>query len=324
MPKPMAVSSNKRIKLLTIILLGSALGLVGLANPMAANAAAPITVDQCSSSVPDNIGGRGVTCDVTVTNNLDQATGVTSSVTEVSVCTGAANSPLTCTTSTNTSVELVNNVSQCNYNGNGGGGAINCSVIIINNIIGSDTATPATVNQCVGSGDGGGADPLLCSPAGASTTSATITQCNDSGNNGGGSGRIICNVNPLSTVSTSIPVLVNQCNNSANQGGATVICDVSITNNIVPASTGGTGGTGTTVPPVVTGPTTPDSGSLPDSSGNVPAPNAGTGIVTPPKSAPAPTLPITGSETIKLLPLGALALLIGSILVLRARRTAQL
>ena len=44
--------------------------------------------------------------------------------------------------------------------------------------------TAATVNQCVGSGKGGGGT-VNCSPYPASTTGATVTQCNGSANGGG-------------------------------------------------------------------------------------------------------------------------------------------
>jgi hypothetical protein len=61
-------------------------------------AIAPAVVDQCNGT--DNVGGQAVACDVTVTNNLDLGTGVTSSTVTVKECHGAANAALPCTSST--------------------------------------------------------------------------------------------------------------------------------------------------------------------------------------------------------------------------------
>ena len=70
---------------------------------------------------------------------------------------------------------------------------ITCNVDITNNVSaetpGARTVTAATVNQCVGSGTGGGnygAFPaLVCDPYPATTTNATVTQCNGSVTGGG-------------------------------------------------------------------------------------------------------------------------------------------
>ena len=192
--------------------------------------AAP-AVSQCNGT--DNVGGQAVECHYTVTNTLNGAT--TSSSVTLTECHGSANAPPTmvCNSSTVTSTDLVTSVDQCNGSGNGGGGTVECTVDVINNITGTVTPTSATTNQCNASGTGGGTAPtVLCDPFPASTTSATVTQCNESGNGGGGTQRVRCTVGSSSTTTALLTVRVNQCNGSGNGGGATVVCSTSLTNNI--------------------------------------------------------------------------------------------
>ena len=217
--------------------LSSGLALVGLtclvwgavsgAALPSAQAAPASSINQCNGT--DNVGGQAVECTVTVTNNLDLATGTSSSTVTVRECHGAAHAPPTCTIDTTSNTALTTSVTQCDGSGSGGGGTVTCSVGIVNNITGQATTSPATVNQCIGSGQGGGTEPTLaCDPLG-STTNATVTQCNTSGNGGGGTMRVQCTVNP-STQTSALPVTVDQCNGSGNGGGATVTCTVQITN----------------------------------------------------------------------------------------------
>lgn len=196
-------------------------------------ASAQTSLSQCNGT--DNVGGQAVECHYTVTNNLDGTD--TSSTVTLTECHGAANDPptLVCTPSTTTSPDLVTTVNQCNGSGNGGGGTVVCTVDIVNNITGTMTPTAATVNQCNASGTGGGTAPtVLCDPFPANTTGATVTQCNESGNGGGGTQRVQCTVDSDSTVSV-IEVTVNQCNGSGNGGGATVTCRTGLTNVITAA-----------------------------------------------------------------------------------------
>ena len=189
------------------------------------------SLSQCNGT--DNVGGQAVECHYAVTNNLDGNT--TSSSTTVTECHGAANDPATlvCTPTTTTSTQLVTTVDQCNGSGNGGGGTVVCTVDVTNNITGNTTPTAATVNQCNASGLGGGTAPtVLCNPFPANTTGADVTQCNDSGNGGGGTQRVQCTVDSDSTTTSILDVTVNQCNGSGNGGGATVTCRTGITNNI--------------------------------------------------------------------------------------------
>lgn len=193
-------------------------------------AASPISLNQCNDV--DNTGGLNTTCDVTVVNNLNLATGVTSSTTTVKECHGAAGAAPTCVTTPSSSTDLVTSVNQCNGSTNGGGGQVDCSVTVTTNVTGKGTPTAATVNQCNDSGTGGGIEPTtLCDPTG-STTAATVTQCNGSGNGGGGSERVTCNVTD-SVVTPVAPVNVNQCNGSGSGGGGTVTCDTRLQVNFL-------------------------------------------------------------------------------------------
>lgn len=179
-----------------------------------------------------NTPGLGMDCTVDVVNNLDMATGVTSSTTTYTRCSGAANTALTCEGPTTiSSTELVTSVSQCNSSLDGGGASMHCSVTVTNNIVGDATAVPATVNQCNDSLVGGGT--RACNPDPASTSGAAINQCNNSANEGGSS--LTCTVGAGSTTSDALYVTVSQCNYSANGGGSLIVCSVQLTTNVIPA-----------------------------------------------------------------------------------------
>jgi len=202
--------------------------------------AASIAAEQCNGI--ENTGGAKVECDITIVNNLDVATQLTSSVLTVRVCTGFAGEiepVLICNTTVTPSSDLIVSVKQCNGSGLLGGSQVFCSVTITNNITGNATAVPVRVNQCVGTGTGGGTEPTInCDPFPALDADPTVTQCNGSGNGGGSGGidfeRVNCTVDN-STESSALRVMVDQCNGSGNEGGAFVICSVSMVNNIVPA-----------------------------------------------------------------------------------------
>jgi hypothetical protein len=268
-------------------------------------AAAPFrSVNQCNGT--DNVGGQAVACAVTVTNNLNRATGATSSSVKTVECHGAAGAAPTCVTVTTVSPTLTASVIQCDGSGSGGGGTVTCSVVVVNNVTGVATPAGATINECVGSGTGGGTQPTtLCDPT-ASTTSATVTQCNGSGNGGGGSIRVQCTVAP-STVSSALAVTIDQCNGSGNGGGSLVICHVSETTLLngapVVAIPGSGGGTATFV---VSTPRTATGGGI--------TPGIGLGSGT--NGLPTTPLAFTGSETVPMLLLGLLALALGTLLVL--------
>ena len=227
-------TSLKRVLVVLAALLIAVLGLTFA--PLGSSASAAEAIAQCNSI--DNTPGLGISCDVTVTTNLDVATGVASSTVTLKECRGAANTALTCAPPKTTSYgSLVSSVEQCNFAANGGGASVICNVYVTNNITGGSTAsvTPATVNQCNGSGAAGPAPTLNCSPVPASTPSATITQCNGSTNGGGAAERVECTVTP-STASSQLPVTINQCNNTANGGGSVVTCTASLTNKALTSS----------------------------------------------------------------------------------------
>jgi hypothetical protein len=222
-----------RAALLGITLLLAILALTF--GPLGGSAFAAPSVAQCNGVA--NTGGLELLCDVTVTNTLDVATGVGSSVVTLRECHGAANTanPV-CTTTTTTYDTLSTSVDQCNDAANGGGSNVVCTVHVINQITGTATSSGVTVNQCGGSGAGGPAPSLNCDPFPATTTGATITQCNGSTNGGGAPNRVECTVAP-STQSAQLAVSINQCNGAANGGGSLVTCTVSLVNTITAVPT---------------------------------------------------------------------------------------
>ncbi|MFN2569407.1 MAG: hypothetical protein ABR564_07380 [Candidatus Dormibacteria bacterium] len=212
------------------------LSVAGLAS-MSATVNAAIAFTQCDSI--DNAAAASVSCDVTVVNNLNLATGATSSTVSVTstLCSPLPGNCVTSGPTTTSSTQLVTSIDQCNGSANKGGSTVKCTANVTNNIVGNATTTPATVNQCNGSGGGGGST-MLCIPFPASTTNADITQCNGSATGGGtynGEIAVNCTVSP-STTSPALPVTINQCNGSSNGGGSSVACKAGITNNITAAS----------------------------------------------------------------------------------------
>lgn len=227
--------SLTRVLALAAVLVIAVLGLTFA--PSSGSASAAQSIMQCNGV--ENTGGLGLNCDVSVINNLNTTTGVTSSVVTVEECQQAANTAPICTAPVTTSYDsLTTSVDQCNEAANGGGASVVCSVSVTNNITGaaSNTLTEATVNQCNGSGAEGTQPTLDCNPFPANTTGATITQCNGSVNGGGAAERVICSVTP-STMSAQLPVSINQCNGTANGGGSLVTCTASLTNIVLASST---------------------------------------------------------------------------------------
>jgi hypothetical protein len=187
-------------------------------------------VDQCNVHVPGAAGATtALKCTVTVVNTVS-GTSTRSRTTVTRLCTlGPCSTPNG--TFVTDSVSLVTVIRQCNGSDNDAGHSITCQVNVINNIArGTSLAQPLTaptVNQCVGSGTGGGG-VLDCSPSTA--TGTTLTQCNGSGNGGGGT--VHCTVDPQSRVSRAIPITVKQCNGTGNPGGAVLTCNASVITRI--------------------------------------------------------------------------------------------
>jgi hypothetical protein len=222
--------------LAALVLLTGALSIAGLALQPSVAQAATIGINQCNGHDKAAEGATTqMNCTVTVVNTLSGTT--TSSTTTVTrLCTlGPCSSPNGTFTSSSTS--LVTNVTQCNASDNDAAHPINCDVTITNNISantpGAQPVTAATVNQCVGSGTGGGGT-TNCLPFPATTTGATVTQCNGSGNGGGGT--VNCSVGTASKVSPAIPITVNQCNGTGNPGGSVVTCRTNLITNITAAA----------------------------------------------------------------------------------------
>lgn len=218
------------------VLITSAFCVAGLALSPSGAQAAVLTVDQCNGQGPGPLGATtGMTCTVTVVNTING--GVTSSTTTMTrQCSLDPCAPGNGTFTTS-SVDLVTSVNQCNGSDNDAAHPITCDVTITNNISrdtpGARPLTAATVNQCVGSGGGGGSNMVNCIPA--TTTNATVTQCNGSGNGGGAT--VDCAVGTASRVSPAIPIRVNQCNGTGNPGGSVVTCRTNI-NTVLTAASG--------------------------------------------------------------------------------------
>ena len=212
-----------------------------------ASAATPPEVELCNGVL--NVDATTVECHVVVANTFDVATGVGSAVVTTTICAGAPGAAVCGPATIANYGAVITSVVQCNGSGNAGGSVVVCDVSIANTITGSVAVTAGTVNQCVGSGEGGGATPLNCGPP-QSSSGATLTQCNGSGNGGGGDLRVTCSFGAI-TETSALRVTINQCNGSGNGGGATVTCSASETTTVIPAATGGTGQPGATPPTAV-------------------------------------------------------------------------
>jgi hypothetical protein len=255
--------------LLSAFLAFAALSAGSLAGPAPSSAATTIAATTLCGNSVDNTPGLGAICEVTVVNSITPFGG--SAFVSVRECHGPSGDPTaSCSIATLFLAEPVTAVSQCNSSMEGGGATLRCSVTIRNDFVGIDPgAIAATVNQCVGSGDG---LTIGCVPFPATTTSATITQCNGSANGGNLVG-LICSAS--GTSAAALGVSVNQCNGSANGGGSLVICSATISSRLV------------INPPVPTaGPTT----------GPAPAPS-GTPAATPTPSATPAATPAPGSAS---------------------------
>jgi hypothetical protein len=191
--------------------------------------AAPLSAAGACNTGIGNAGGQGIICEVTIVNTVTTTGG--SAVVTVHECLGSAGDPTdgalghACTTTTTTLDAPVTAITQCNGSANGGGATLRCSVTVTNNFVDmSPGASPVTVNQCVGSGEG---TTTGCNPFPATTTGAAITQCNGSAN-GGTLVQLTCTA--TGTQASALIVTVDQCNGSALGGGALAICSASMVN----------------------------------------------------------------------------------------------
>lgn len=276
--------------LFTCLVSAALLAGVALTSPVPVSAATTIAPTTTCSNGVDNTGGLGLICRVTIVNTIT-ASGSSATVT-VEECHGAAGDPrASCLTHKLVLGSRVTNVDQCNGSTNGGGATLQCSVSVTNNFVGlSATTSPATVNQCVGSGGG---ITVGCDPFPATTSGATVTQCNGSGNGGTLVG-LTCTVS--GTRASRDNVTVNQCNGSSNGGGSLTICSASIRNVIIAAPTPTPTATPRVTPrptatPIVTPRPTPTRAPTPTPVGATPTPIQAPPAATPTAGRPTPTLP---------------------------------
>ena len=241
----------------------------------------------CSNGV-DNAGGLGLICEVTIENTIT-AIGGSATVT-VRECHGPAGDPeAACTVQVSILTEPVTSVDQCNDSINGGGGTLRCSVNVTNTYVAEDPSpVDATVNQCVGSGDG---FTVGCDPFPATATGATITQCNGSAN-GGTLVELTCTA--TGTQSDAFNVTINQCNGSGSGGGGLVICSSNIDSlNGVPVPSAAPTTAPTAAPTAVptVAPTVAPTAAPTSGAGGTPTavPSSGPGVVpsTGPEGAPS-------------------------------------
>lgn len=227
----------------SLLTVGASALLLGSGVPPAS--AASLAITQCNGI--NNTPGLTTNCNVTVVNTLTDDPATTGSLSTVNGV-------------TTTSTDIVTSVTQCNTSSRGGGGTLQCSVDIINNITmsGASSAATATISQCNGNQpDGLGTAPNTCSPVANTGSGATIFQCNNRTGDGGGlvtDAPDFSHCSASGTVSSSLPVTVNQCNeDAADGGGARVNCSTSITTNVidtaVPAGGPTTGGPTSGAPP---------------------------------------------------------------------------
>lgn len=257
----------------------------GLAGTSSVSAATPAAIApaaaQCDPPAFPTGAGFEASCNITIANNVSSA-GAPSSTITATACLAAAGvlPPFGCTTVVTTSNQLVTTVDQCNGIVVGGGSNVTCNVSVVNTVPAGTATVGVTVNQCIGSGTGGGTQPILvCAPV-ASTSGATVTQCNGSGNGGGGSMRVKCTE---TGGATALPLSINQCNGSANGGGSTVTCTANFTNNFLAA-----------VPTTTTTTVPPNAPTTPATPPNAPtAPSSGTGGTASPGGTAA-TVPTAG------------------------------
>jgi hypothetical protein len=264
---------------MTLILLTAGFCLSGVAAPAPAQAST-MGVDQCNGHGP-GVGGATtmMKCTVTVVNTIS-GTRTYSRTTVTRLCKlGPCSTPNG--TFITDSVALVTLISQCNTSDNDAAHSITCYVNVVNNIgAGTPGARPLrapTVNQCVGSGTGGGG-MVTCKPASAGGT--TLSQCNGSGN--GGNGTVRCTVDPASMLSPAIPITVRQCNGSGNPGGSVLTCNTSIITRIIDIPAVEVPVPTVTSTPTAAAATTPAASATPSQSSQALAPVVAPEAVSPP------------------------------------------
>ena len=275
---PITVRPRRRRLHLLVAVFASAVLAVGasallLESGSTPAAAANLAITQCNGI--NNTPGLTTRCSVSVINTLTDDPATSGSV----VTLNGGSTP---------SSNIVTSVTQCNSSSRGGGGTLDCSVNIVNNIAmsGPSAATAASISQCNGNQpDGLGTAPYTCSPVANSGSGATIFQCNNRTGNGGGlvpEEPKYSHCSASGMVSSSLPITVNQCNeDAADGGGGKVSCTTSITTNVINTA-------------LVTGGGPTGGGGFGSPSGGTP-PRITFGLPAPPTATPVPGIPkLTG------------------------------
>ena len=333
----LAVAGSRRrwfVAVLAAVITAALVILVGV--PGATVAAAPVapTVLQCNpaQSFPGTTAGWEVTCNVTIENSIIGGTSSTITATACLTAAGVIPTPADCEASpgyyktVTTSSQLVTSVNQCNYTATGGGSNVFCDVTVINDIPAGTPTSGVTVNQC----NNAATTIERCDPYPASTSGATVTQCNGSGGKGTyvGTYSVQCTV---TGAASALPVTINQCNNTATGGGSSVTCTATITNNFVtttgPTTTIATGPTTTTTTgpttTTTTGPTTTTTTTTTAPTTTTAAAGSGSsGTAGGSSSGTAATLAFTGAHLTATILAGLLAIILGVMMLLAARRRA--
>jgi hypothetical protein len=244
---------RRPVTLLLSALFAFALLATGPLRPASVSAVTQIAPTTLCGNGILNAGGQGLICQVTVANTITP-TGGSATVT-VNECQGSAAVPAPCILTTNVLTAPVTRVEQCNGSISGGGGTLRCNVTITNNFVGfstSPTVSAVSVHQCVGSVTTG--TVRVCLPDPATVDGASIVQCDGSGNGGGAT--LTCSA--TGTESSGLVVTINQCNGSSNGGGTLTECVATMANNIVaatPTATPAPGATASPAPGATAGPT---------------------------------------------------------------------
>jgi type II secretory pathway pseudopilin PulG len=140
---------------------------------------------------------------------------------------------------------------QCNGTDNVGGMAVECDVVVTNNIDLDTGATSSTVTARWCHGAANTVLPCTTSAVTSAQLATTVDQCNGSGNGGGGTAECtVAITNNITGTATRLPAAIKQCVGSGTGGGTepTVVCNPvndSAWPTIDQCNGSGTGGGGT-------------------------------------------------------------------------------
>src|SRR5687768_633876 len=162
---PIALPRRTLRILLALFVVAAGLSLAGISLAPTPAQAAPVSIDQCNGQNGGPAGATtGIVCAVTVVNTINGGAR-SSTVTVARTCSLEPCEPgdtaALLRTVTTSYPDVVTTIAQCNDSANDAAPPlVTCTVSVINNIS-ADTpnaqpVTAATVDQCVGTGGGGG------------------------------------------------------------------------------------------------------------------------------------------------------------------------